>query len=198
MREILSTLNNIRDFSTWNDQSECSGFDLFCTSYILLDIDLGNFFQNLNYVICLSQLSELQLTLFLLSKALHRTCPYFICAARVYHTNFCVHAAKEDSLQFAAWLLIPVIFSDSLFSSYVPVLALIVKIAVLLCVCVWKLPSCSKFFKSGGSLLHSPEIQRLPWLETDFWLLNTCVLAHNEIFPFRGANTQAGHVAAYK
>lgn len=96
MREVLSSLNNMRDFSTWNDQSECSVFDLFCTYYILLDIGLGNYFQNRDYVIRLSQLSELQLTLFLLNKALHRTCPNFTCAARVYHTNLCVHAAKEE------------------------------------------------------------------------------------------------------
>lgn len=182
MRQILSSPNNMRDFSTiasfWNDKSACSGFDLFCTSFILSDIDLVNYFQNLDYVTCLSQFSELQLHCLFWAKC----CVEFALILSVLHVcithiSVCVQQRGNKLSDFAAWLLIPVIFSDSLFSSYVPILALIVKTTVLLF--WWKLPSNTKSFKSGGSLLNPPEIQKLPWLEIDFGLLNTCVLAHN-------------------
>lgn len=46
----------------------------------------------------------------------------------VSHLCLCMQQRRNKLSDFAAWLLIPVIFSDSLFSSYIPILALIVKV----------------------------------------------------------------------
>lgn len=134
----------------------------------------------------LSQFSELQLTLLSLFWAKHHVELALISSVLhvcIMHISVCMQQRRNKLSDFAAWLLIPVIFSDSLFSSYIPILALIVKVTVLLF--WWKLLSNSKSFKSGGPLTHPPESQRLFWLEIDFWLLNTCVLAHNEHFSLK-------------
>lgn len=119
---------------------------------------------------------------------------FYLCHTYVSHISVCMQERRNKLSDFADWLLIPVIFSDSLFSSYIPILALIIKVS---------------FYFHGNSLpIQILQVRRVPttsiWdskaalLEIDFWLLNTCVLAHNEIFPLRGANTQARHVVAYK
>lgn len=166
--------SDMREFSTWgsfwNDQSACTGIDLFFTSYTCLQSTLYslryrlgklNCFQNLDSFICFEPIFRAAVNSYVYVLVKHHLELDLILPLlhmRVMHISVCMQQRRKTLGLLAlccrntALLLIPVILSDTLFSIYIPTFALIIKVTVLLF--QWKLLSNSKSFKSGGPLVH--------------------------------------------